>query len=75
MPQVSAFSNGGFVVHKAYIGASPMKFSAWFDEAGKLLSAEGYTARGHARDVKPGSAAWIELERGASYYRTYLPKA
>lgn len=75
MPHVSAFTSGGFVVHKAYIGASSMKFSAWFDAAGKLTAAEGFTASGASRNVKPGSAAWIELEKGASYYRSYLPKA
>ena len=44
--QIMPFSTGGFVVHKVYISGSQCKFSAWYDENGKLVDAERIDARG-----------------------------
>ncbi len=43
--QVSRFSNGGFVIHKAIDGS----VSAWFDSEGKLLDCERRGSRGAMR--------------------------
>lgn len=54
MIQHSKFSTGGFVLHKMMVNGK--KHSAWFDAAGKLLSAERYSRCGR-------HTACVPLER------------
>ncbi len=59
--QIATFSNGGFVLHKVYIG-SAMKYSAWFDKDRNLLDAEGIDSARRSRNVKKGGPVWQRLQ-------------
>lgn len=43
MIQRSVFSTGGFVLHKIKGRTAKTKYSAWYDEKGKLLDCERIT--------------------------------
>lgn len=70
MAQVMPFTNGGFVVHRAYLGSSKCKFSAWFDMDDRLLDAHAVAANG--RSARVTEAARKELQQNARLYRAQL---
>ena len=58
--QLKYFSNGGYVVHKAYLCGT--KYSAWFDGDGDLLDAERFDSRGRSYKVSLTSIAAKSLQ-------------
>ena len=64
--QISKFETGGFVVHSKALPGRAGRFSAWYDEAGKLIDAEQITSR-HPQGRKPCKAAIDELSRLGGY--------
>ena len=58
--QLSYFTDGGYVVHKAYCNG--VKHSVWFDGDGNIKDAEAFDRLGRPRKVKPTSAAWKHLQ-------------
>lgn len=68
MEQVSRFTDGGFVVHKARISGSRCKFSVWFDREGVIIDAEAKTEAGKVRTVPRPSPQWAELARLGRVY-------
>jgi hypothetical protein len=63
VPHIAPFAEGGFVAHKVTIGGSRSRFSAWFSASGALIDAERIDTLRRSFGVRPGSAAWRELER------------
>lgn len=61
--QVSRFSNGGFVIHKAKAGDSVLQYSAWYDADGNLLDAEGYNRQYRPFGVNRDGPVWESLAR------------
>lgn len=59
--QLSTFSNGGFVIHKIYIGESRCRFSAWFDADGKILDCERIDARGRPYPASDKQKAAVDF--------------
>jgi len=55
--QISYFTTGGFVIHKAIDG----KTSAWFGKDGNILDAEFRDRLGRSRPVNLGSPRWQRL--------------
>lgn len=62
--QISRFTSGGYVIHKALPG---QRISAWYDAAGNLLDCERITARGQSR--KPSADDVARLRAIGPVYR------
>ena len=56
--QISYFTCGGYVIHKALDG----RCSAWFDADGNIRAAERRDSRDRYQPVKPGSDKWNRLQ-------------
>lgn len=60
--QVSKFTTGGFVIHKATIPNRSGHYSAWYDIVGKLIDASRFDKTGREYNVHHQSPAWNELQ-------------
>ena len=60
--QISRFTTGGFVIHKMLLQNYKGRFSAWYDEEGKLLDAEQLFDHMHERSVVKGGPIWQRLQ-------------
>lgn len=70
------FSNGGYVLHKINLPAfESNRYSAWFDESGKMLDCERIDSLERSREVQRDSKAWQMLETIGQRYKNLEPTA
>ncbi len=66
---VIPFSNGGYVAHKINVEGLSSRFSAWFDEDGRLLDVERFDRLHRSFPVNPDSPAWKSIAGRGRYWQ------